>query len=203
MWYLQNEVVSGAYGPGVKFGIARILRLKVTMKATQPLLDRKLNFGLRVAFDSAKCAGPHCEYVWATFGYNVGCNKFGSYPYPAFETHFSGGIWYSLPGQCPSKSFMEKDAHCRSQEPGGMCASPTGTWNCTWTYENAGELALTELYAGTDAVKFWSNATDDAANAKKVEVARDLFAAKYGPDLPAPPCDFDQLDFYRGSPYSA
>ena len=36
MWYLHNEVV---WQTPRKFNISRIMRLKVTMKATQPLID--------------------------------------------------------------------------------------------------------------------------------------------------------------------
>ena len=32
-WYIQNEVVSGAYGSGNKFGIERIRRFKVPEKS--------------------------------------------------------------------------------------------------------------------------------------------------------------------------
>merc|ERR1712194_494987 len=82
MWYLQHEVVSGAYGPGNKFGISRILRYTVKTKATQPLIAKSINFGVRVAFDSGNCTGPRCEFSWSHYGYNVGCNYLGDYPYP-------------------------------------------------------------------------------------------------------------------------
>merc|ERR1712060_828390 len=122
MWYLQNEVVSGAYGTEDKFGITRIMRLKVQVKATQPLLDKGMNFGSRVAFDSGKCTGPDCDFDWNMYGYNVGCNNLGDWPFPKYETHYKGATWYSLPGECPSVSYLEKGQCNKGQEPGGKCS---------------------------------------------------------------------------------
>ncbi|CAJ1354117.1 unnamed protein product [Effrenium voratum] len=195
MWYLQNEVLSGVYGPGAKFGITRILRLKVTMKATQPLLDKGMSFGIRVAFDSGKCTGPDCEMDWQDFGYNVGCNKLGDWPFPIYDTHFPGGIWYSLPGACPSQSYLDKDGACQQAEPGGKCESPTGAFDCTWSYESAGQVQLTDLYENATEEEFWAgNSTE--VNLRKVAVARSLFQAKYGADPPVPPCDFKRSKVY-------
>ncbi|CAK8987040.1 Hypothetical protein SCF082_LOCUS806 [Durusdinium trenchii] len=200
MWYLQNEVLSGVYGPGAKFGITRIMRFRVQVRATQPLLDKGMNFGIRVAFDSGKCTGPDCDMDWQDYGYNVGCNNLGEWPFPTYDTHFDGGIWYSLPGACPSLSYLEKsgDKACERVQPGGKCFGiPTGTGDCTWNYENAGELRLTEpgweLY--TDQEAFWSGNSRET-NARKVAVARRLFAEKYGPDPPVPPCDFNKARIY-------
>jgi len=197
MWYIQNEVVSGAYGPGNKFGITRILRLKVQVRATQPLLDAGMSFGVRVAFDSGKCTGPKCDYDWSKYGYNVGCNNLGDYPFPTYDTHFKGGIWYSLPGACPSRSYMDGDAQCAEQEPGGKCpGKPTGAGDCTWNYEPAGQIMLSELYANSSKQDFWDKPNDDAANLRKVKTAQALFEAKYGKDPPVPPCDFQYEKFY-------
>ena len=148
-----------------------------------------MNFGIRVAFDSGQCTGPDCSMDWQDYGYNVGCNKLGSWPFPTYDTHFEGGIWYSLPGSCPSESYLEKSADkaCLKSEPGGKCSgTPSGTFNCTWNYENAGELHLTELYRDifSDQKAFWAG-NSDAENSVKVQVARNIFAAKYGPDPPA------------------
>lgn len=198
MWYLQNEVLSGVYGPGPKFGITRILRIRVQVRATQPLLDKGMNFGIRVAFDSGKCTGPDCAMDWHDYGYNVGCNKLGDWPFPTYDTHFEGGIWYSLPGSCPSLSYLHKsdDSACKMNEPGGKCSGvPTGAGDCTWNYENAGELQLTELYRETRERSFWAG-NSNAENRRKVQVAKELFAAKYGPDPPVPPCDFDEAKIF-------
>lgn len=198
MWYLQNEVVSGVYGAGMKFGITRIRRIKIQMKATQPLLDEGMNFGVRVAFDSGQCTGPNCDFDWKKYGFNVGCNNLGDFPFPKYDTYYDGGIWYSLPGPCPSKTYLDKPAACRASEPGGRCASPSGSGDCTWSYEDAGEIGLEPLYAGYSGYhEFWANPNDSAANAKKVSVARALFAEKYGDDPPVPACDFNFDQFYR------
>jgi len=202
MWYIQNEVVSGAYGQGNKFGISRIVRYKVQTKATQPLLEQRMNFGVRVAFDAGECTGPSCELSWARYGYNVGCNNLGSYPYPQFDTHYPGGVWYSLPGQCPSMPYDSQTAACEEQEPGGLCDDiPTGTGTCTWSYTDDGEeISLEELYehANTTADAFWANADDDDANSHKLKLAQEVFEQKYGKDeFPNPPCDFNYNDFYR------
>eukprot|EP00434_Breviolum_minutum_P005716 symbB.v1.2.005036.t1/scaffold291.1/size238869/1 len=158
-----------------------------------------MNFGIRVAFDSGKCTGPDCDMDWHDYGYNVGCNKLGNWPFPTYDTHFEGGIWYSLPGSCPSLSYLRKssDEACKLQEPGGKCVGvPTGAGDCTWNYENAGELQLTELYnEHTTEKAFWAGNSDEE-NQRKVQVAKDLFAAKYGADPPVPPCDFDKAKIY-------
>lgn len=197
MWYIQNEIVSGVYGTPHRFGISRILRFKVAMRATQPLLDKGMNFGVRVAFDSGMCTGPGCDFDWRNYGYNVGCNRLGNYPFPQYNTHYRDAVWYSLPGTCPSKSYLDVTSVCEAQEPGGRCSGiPTGTGNCTWNYEPAGNLTFRELYGNQTMNEFWANPNDDAANQRKVDAARALLAAKYGGDPPTPPCDFNFDRFY-------
>lgn len=202
MWYIQNEVVSGDWGTTDKYGITRILRLKVQMKATQPLLDRGMNFGVRVAFDYGQCTGPTCSYDWRTFGYNVGCNLLGFYPFPKFATLYPDGVWYSLPGECPSKPYYSQTDECRRTEPGGLCSIPTGAGDCTWNYKEAGEISLAELYGTQGKDRFWADGQNTTANWLKVKAARDLFESKYGKDLPEPNCDFDEDAFYKGYDWS-
>lgn len=201
MWYIQNEVVSGAYGSGNKFGIERIRRFKVHVKATQTLIDIQMNFGVRVAFDYGNCTGPDCRFDWENYGYNVGCNNLGSFPFPKFETNYTGGIWYSLPGACPSMPFYQQTPECENLQPGGMCqGQPTGKGDCTWSYEDIGEeIWLGELYGETkqSMQQFWNNSDDPKANEEKVTAARRFFEKKYGAELPNPPCDFDKDRFYR------
>ena len=43
-----------------------------------------MNFGIRVAFDSGKCTGPDCNMDWRNYGYNVGCNNLGQWPFPMY-----------------------------------------------------------------------------------------------------------------------
>lgn len=201
MWYIQNEVVSGAYGSGNKFGIERIRRFKVMTKATQTLIDLKMNFGLRVAFDYGNCTGPTCRYDWENYGYNVGCNNLGSFPFPKYETNYTGGIWYSLPGPCPSMPFYQQNGACERLQPGGKCdGTPTGSGDCTWSYVDSGEeIWLGELYGEThqSMQQFWNNSDNVTANNLKVQAARKMFEEKFGAELPNPPCDFDFNRFYK------
>lgn len=201
MWYLQHEVVTVTPR---KFGITRIIRLKVQTKATQPLLNRGMNFGVRFAFDSGTCTGPfNCTEAWEKYGYFVGCNSLGDFPYPKEAPYYSGGIWFSLPGECPSRTFKDKDVACSAVEPGGFChGTPTGRGDCTYTYEKAGEINVDDLEGG-DPAGFWASPTDEGSCADRVESARALFISKYPHDpddldLPAPRCDFSYGSFYNG-----
>ncbi|CAK9041934.1 unnamed protein product [Durusdinium trenchii] len=225
-WYIQNEVVSGAYGSGNKFGIERIRRFKAGRawgtrrfkgddeghsnadrpsgyRRSETILERswlmersgvfspfaedlKMNFGLRVAFDYGNCTGPTCRYDWENlawvvlyyaraplgfdwelsdagenYGYNVGCNNLGSFPFPKYETNYTGGIWYSLPGPCPSMPFYQQNGACERLQPGGKCdGTPTGSGDCGWTADPQGEeIWLGELYGEThqSMQQFWNN----------------------------------------------
>lgn len=44
--------------------------LRIQTKATQPLWDLGMNFGVRFAYDSAQCEGPwSCDLNYQRFGY--------------------------------------------------------------------------------------------------------------------------------------
>mmetsp|Transcript_53707 Transcript_53707/g.174666 ORF Transcript_53707/g.174666 Transcript_53707/m.174666 type:complete len:233 (-) Transcript_53707:565-1263(-) len=180
MWYLQHEVM---ITDPPKFGITRILRYKVQMRAPAGLLKKGMNFGVRYAYDSQKCTGPgKCDDMYEKYGYFVGCNKFESmYPYPSTATHFAGGIWYSFPSQ-------------------GACdASPTGAADCTYSYSWPPEdISLAELQ-GSTKYSFWGDDDDDSANAARVQAAAGLFKQKYprSEDLDTPPCDFNYNKFWN------
>jgi len=202
MWYLQNEIMSGKWGSTDRFGIDRIRRIKVQTRATQPLIDKSMNFGLRVAFDAGQCTNKACGYDWWLYGFNVGCNNLGQYPFPMFETFYDGAIWYSLPGECPSAEHSQHSSACRAREPGGRCSGvPTGQGNCTYSYEAAGAILLADLYGNETKEHFWAAPSDRAANSRRVSAARRLFDAQH-PDMqveaemPAPPCDFNREDFF-------
>jgi len=179
MWYLQNEVMTAA---PPKFGITRILRYKVQVRAPAGLLAKGMNFGVRYAYDSQKCTGPgKCGTMYSKYGFFVGCNKFESmYPFPTMQTHYPGGIWYSFPGQ-------------------GACDAPaTGAATCTYSYTlPPEEISLAEL-EGSKGRSFWDN-DDDTANAAKVQAAADLFKQKYpkSADLEPSPCDFNYEKFWN------
>jgi len=222
LWYLHNEVV---WKTPRKFDMALIKRLKVSMKATQPLLKKGMTFGVRYAFDRGQCTGPYsCDKAFNEFGYFVGCNKLGNFPFPTYPVYYPDAIWYSLPGPCPSKTYMDENASCDEAEPGGFCESPTGAGNCTYTYEEAGNISIDELEGIDDyssfthqggveynkssnegvGISFWDGINNTEKNEVRLAKARALFARKY-PDmptddeLPAPDCDFSYSKFF-GTP---
>jgi len=224
LWYLHNEVV---WQTPRKFDISEIQRVKLTMKATQPLLNAGMHFGARYAFDAGQCTGPfNCDKQFEKYGYFVGCNNLGSFPFPEYTVYYPNAIWYSLPGPCPSKKYMDENATCRSQQPGGRCSGPpTGTGDCTYSYELAGKISVDELegikdydefvslgyqeyHKTTDkghGLSFWDGINDLAKNQERVEAAGQLFK-KYFPDqpldkdMPAPTCDFEYTKFFGVPP---
>lgn len=156
--------------------------------------------------DLAPYKGP---FEWSKYGYFVGCNTLGYYPFPTYKVDYVGGVWYSLPGPCPSKPFDQHDDACKKSDPGGFCGlgvTPTGAGDCTWTYELAGNISIDELVGlkdqngyyqfvqsggkeydpytdhGTD-FHWWDGYNSEAANSERVRQAGALFDAKY-PTMP-------------------
>lgn len=260
LWYLHHEVVIQAPR---KFDITRILRYKVQMKATNPLLYLNMNFGVRFAFDKGQATGPFVcgrenitskdgttegvkpkfcgedgpfkedwlpdmkpydsAFEYTAYGYNVGCNNLGEYPFPTEPVYYPNAVWYTLPGKCPNNLYYNKNQECQAVQPGGYCPGvvPNGNGTCTWNYEEAGEIDLNELVGIEDynmwrwshreynpetdkgiAFSWWDGIDNQTANAKRVEQAAKLFNTRY-PDLPSvedlqnPPCDFDFSLFYK------
>eukprot|EP00928_Gymnodinium_smaydae_P023997 TRINITY_DN19572_c0_g4_i1.p1 TRINITY_DN19572_c0_g4~~TRINITY_DN19572_c0_g4_i1.p1 ORF type:complete len:425 (-),score=34.41 TRINITY_DN19572_c0_g4_i1:114-1367(-) len=233
LWYLQNEVVNrcdsgrgaGEFGHR-RFKITRILRYKITMRAPEPLYRAGMNFGVRVAFDAGKNTGawyPNKDRAKAydVFGYHVGCNSLGRGPYPMCPDYdgenycpikYKNAVWYSLPGSCPTRDIRRKTARCQAKEPGGFCMGvPTGQGNCTWTYEEAGEVDIDALVGitpkfkshydfckqgcleyvkygwGRDkgkCVSWWDRRWDSARNAERVRLVDEAFKEKY-PNMPS------------------
>eukprot|EP00440_Ansanella_granifera_P058743 gb/GFBE01063671.1/.p1 GENE.gb/GFBE01063671.1/~~gb/GFBE01063671.1/.p1 ORF type:complete len:294 (+),score=35.53 gb/GFBE01063671.1/:1-882(+) len=164
-------------------------------------------------------------FEWSAYGYHVGCNNLGEYPFPMDPVYYPNAIWYSLPGICPGELFYDKDANnCQASRPGGYCPGiePTGNGTCTWNYEPAGEIDLNELvgiqdydtwrYSGhreydpelDKGIKFswWNGINSTTANAERVKQAKELFDQKYpdsaSVDSMAPPvCDFNFGQFYK------
>eukprot|EP00931_Biecheleriopsis_adriatica_P036319 TRINITY_DN20923_c0_g1_i1.p1 TRINITY_DN20923_c0_g1~~TRINITY_DN20923_c0_g1_i1.p1 ORF type:complete len:669 (-),score=102.20 TRINITY_DN20923_c0_g1_i1:64-2070(-) len=226
MWYLHNEIVGrGDWGGKRKFNKTRIVRYKVSTRATQPLWEQGMNFGVRYAFDSGQCTGPFdCNSMFQKYGFFVGCNVLSDragWPFPNFPVQYADGIWYSLPGACPQKHYWDEDDLCLAAQPGGLCEGvPTGMYNCTYSYERAGEIGLDELENIvsfdrfiTDGnreydhnsdrgigMTFWDGIHNTARNAWRVGIARDLFEKHY-PNSSAdgfeePICDFSYDYFY-------
>mmetsp|Transcript_62060 Transcript_62060/g.171999 ORF Transcript_62060/g.171999 Transcript_62060/m.171999 type:complete len:419 (-) Transcript_62060:133-1389(-) len=209
IWYLHNEVV---FACPRKFNISRITRYRVTMRATKELFGQGRNFDGFAAFDKAKCTVPGCSKLhWEPFGYVVGCQK-GDTTRVALP---GSPAWYSLPGTCPSKFYFQKAETCIKAEPGGECGKDevTGTKDCTYHMEEAGELRLDDLSGikkynencavtgqreydeATDkgtGTSFWDGKLDVAKGAERKKRFLELFAQKY-PQWPAnydePECD--------------
>lgn len=216
LWYLHNEIVwhphlkrSGTYFSHSK---TRIERFRVKARATEPLYDLGMNFGVVNTFDSTKCTGPFKCDNFRKYGYTVGCETWvrGSSAFPHSQwvgkNVYPGAKWYSLPGPCSSKGLGDKTASCLREEPGGAChndAEPTGEGNCTYNFAKVGEIAIDDLEGITDPEQFVANGgaeydrkLDDGIHnhfwAKKGDVHADqwrinqflrLFKEKY-PDQP-------------------
>lgn len=209
LWYLHNEVVASCPR---KFGITRMTRFKVTMRATKELAGQGKNFDNFVAFDKAKCTVPGCAQLhWDPLGYVIGCspNDKGQVAVPGQPA------WYSLPGTCPSKFYYQKSPQCIAAEPGGNChgAAVTGSKTCTYNIEEAGEIrmddisgipnynevcqakGLLEYDEQTDkgtGTNFWDGKADAGKGAARLKHIESMFAKKF-PQWPAhlddPPCD--------------
>lgn len=233
LWYLHNEVVPKCPRRGTQVAakdISRILRYKVTTKATTPLFARGMNFGVKSSYDYGASTGPGNRHGedWATFGYFVGCNVLGSWPHESFADalEYPLPIWYSLPGVCPNADIAHKRPLCVKAEPGGHCAKPTGAGDCTYSFEEAGEIDIDELVGITPAwpshdafceqgcreydrkldrghcMHWWDGKHEKEKNLERVRKADELFAQKYphmpkNADLPPPPCDFNKDRFYK------
>merc|ERR1719323_113438 len=204
MWYLQNEVVTEYSGPMAcprKFNISEIHRFRVRVKATNALANEGHQFGVRFAYDRGQCVGrcfPHnectcteeCDEKFTKYGFVVGCNNFyDNYPFPDMQTTYPSGVWYSLPIE-------------------GKCDEATGAHNCTWSWEAAGFVTLSELeseFPGNNqccdgvCTNFWNGATDYGSASWRVQQALDQFHRKY-PDMPQDPntqgCDFNRDHWY-------
>mmetsp|Transcript_1850 Transcript_1850/g.3867 ORF Transcript_1850/g.3867 Transcript_1850/m.3867 type:complete len:452 (+) Transcript_1850:197-1552(+) len=217
LWYLHNEIVvhpslqrSGTFFATPK---TRVEKYKVSTRATQPLYDKGMNFGVVNAFDLTKCTGPFACYNFERYGYSVGCENWeggaASFPHGQWvnENKYPGATWYALPGPCSSKGMGAKTEACMQEEPGGACpdgvTEPTGEGNCTYVYEKVGEISIDELEGLTDpstfkamsyqeynkqtdrgyGMSFWNDKRSVKANQDRIAHALDLFKTKY-PDHP-------------------
>lgn len=251
MWYLHHEIIftctgaggllgSRAGGTGIlgqrKFDITRIKRIKVTVKATQPLADRGMHFSTLCSFDGGQCTGPFRDGKspmgeYDQFGFTVGCGRVGDWPHSNWPSgkKYPNAIWYSLPGQCPTMHYQSVTDKCKQEQPGGRCKPgemPTGTGDCTYQYEDAGDVNIDDIVGitpkwanraefcaqcktegdgyrpGGCGLNFWgNNLYDEAANHRQVEAALREFEKKY-PDSPKDasmpaPCDWNRWAYNR------
>jgi len=226
MFYLHNEIV---WHVPRRFNKTRIQKFRIRMKAPQPLYEKGMTFGTRVAFDRGMCTGPfECEKWWERYGYYVGCNDVGSFPTSQWEDtcKYTNAVWYSLPGQCPSREIRDKTWTCRGTEPGGVCppgVEPSGSGNCTYSHELVGEISLNELsgiqgdygefirLGGREynqwsdrgvMTDFWDWKYSQYHCDQRVAKANEMFKIKF-PDvptddeLPPPRCNFNYQSFYH------
>merc|ERR1712150_162043 len=206
------------------------------MKATQPLLSRGMNFSMLCSYDAGECTGPFRSIYspdgeFNQFGYSVGCGRIGDWPHGDWASGktYPDAIWYSLPGPCPTKSYKDSTEECKLEQPGGHCKYgrlPNGAGDCTYSYEEAGEIDIDELVGippkwssraefcrqcekegdaqgpGGCGLDFWgSNISDSASNHKQVEAALRMFEKKY-PDSPKDEtmpaqCDWARFSYFR------
>ncbi|CAE7430722.1 miaA [Symbiodinium necroappetens] len=155
---------------------------------------------VRYAYDAAQCTGPwNCDLSYGRYGYFVGCNNLGEFPFPTYQIYYEGAKWYTLPGPCPANTWQEKDAKCIKDQPGGLCeGTPTGAGDCTYSIEHAGEISIDEMTGIEDYGRFISEGNkmnDTEANAERMAKVDKLFKDKFpdmpsDADLPSPTCDF-------------
>jgi hypothetical protein len=212
LWYLHNEVI---VAKPRAFGITVMRRFKVQVAGTRALAKLNMTFGVRFAWDSQVCtgAGPwawpsECEAQFKKYGHFIGCNNLGEYPFPTaakgYPSYYPEAVWYSLP----------RNGRCHGN------GRPTGEDNCTYNFEEVGNITIDELVGIKDYWKvpreydgdadhgwgfsWWNHKYDEKACAQRWLHARDVWAKKFpgeksDEDLPAPSCDF-RCDFYENPP---
>lgn len=212
LWYLHNEIVwheHGRYGTYFSSPVTRIIKVRVQTKATQPLFEMGMNFGVLNTYDSGECTGPwECDNFLSS-GFAVGCETWkegapSNFPHQQWNAlnHYPGATWYSLPGACPSQKYTNKTAECKRRAPGGLCApgvEPTGAWDCTYRLQQVGEISINELEGIEDYqdfvkrggreydpktdkgvhTSFWDGIKDRRACARRVRAAEEKFKEKY------------------------
>merc|ERR1712137_639307 len=128
---------------------------------------------------------------------------------------YPGAAWFSFPGPCPDLEFDKCNAAAKAAAPGGCCKGPpTGTRDCTWSYEDAGEINIDELVGITPKYKshkdfckkgcleyvkygrgrdrgrctdWWDKKHDEASNQIRIDKVDKMFKLKY----PNDPSDSD------------
>jgi len=199
LWYLHHEVVPLCPR---HHHVTRILRYKVTMKPTQEVVkaaNYRPSFAPFVAMDLCRCTTPGCPAIWKRYGYAPGCQEQA----PGPDYFYPLGVWYSLPGPCPSEDCWHKSQTCKAREPGGRCPVPSGTRECTWHLEDAGEIDLDELVGISNhtafckagkkefvphldrglGVSFWDGYHNKTRCEERVHKVEGLFNSKF-PGLP-------------------
>jgi len=199
MWYIHNEVMDSSCPR--KFEIDRIVRYKLTMKATQALYDKyKINFDLYRQFDKGKCTHAQCEQTFEEIGYAVGCIKNDV----NVANYTPSPVWYDLPGPCPSKEWDQKTEVCMNNEPGGECPahSPvTGEPDCTWKLVNAGHVMLDELSGIESYEQFCDEGKKEYVRANDTGVGFHFWDGKHNAAMCTTRMNLVQMKFKEKYPY--
>jgi len=214
LWHLHNQVVSRCPRRATtasQMDLTRIVRYKVTTKATTPLLMMGMNFGVQFFFDYGQCVGPGNSHGgdWDLYGYVVGCSRLGAWPHPEDPSAkaYHDAVWYSFPGECPTEDAEHKSADCMARYPGGRCATPSGAGDCTYSIDPAGEINIDELVGisprwathmdfcqqgcreyfkhldGGNCIHWWDRKNDAMLNSQRMGQVDEMFSQKF-PDLP-------------------
>jgi len=216
-WYLHQEVVVATPRKYSIDRIKRYkVTVKNTWEFWNA---HKRQFSAFVAYDAGGCTTPVCKDIYHQYGFVVGCQvqplSVASYlgrhqtnwQCVAGEDKCRAPIWYSLPGPCPAKGIPNgeidpdstnvqvnkyKTPECTQRMPGGLCKAgqePTGAPDCTYSYEDAGEVLLDELVGIEDYDAFWKTSfTECARKRSEGELPEDTVCRhnkEYDPDTDA------------------
>lgn len=151
-----------------RFGVTRLRRLKVQIRATAPLLQRHMDFGPLSIIDGGQCEGfiyggtGFCSAGREKYGSVVGCKMIFEHPVWGWGDPTGGclakdAIWYSLPGPCSDHLWNHRTAACVEKDPGGRCEGvPSGAEDCSFSVEPAGEIGINELAGIEDYESFYN-----------------------------------------------
>jgi len=188
MWYLHNEVIV-AQPRKYKIDRIKRYKVTVK-NTWEFWNAHKRQFGAFVAYDAGRCSSPVCKDIYHQYGFIVGCQvqplsvagylgrHQTNWQCKEGQDECRAPIWYSLPGPCPAKGIPNNDidpnrvgldvnkyksAECVERMPGGHCKAgkdATGSPDCTYSYEEAGEIFLDELVGisekYSDYNEFWN-----------------------------------------------
>lgn len=111
-----------------------------------------------VAFESGQLMDPTQQSITSVGCAVPGRNGWYTQADGTPSTAYEGATFFSFPGPCRTVPQAQRDASCRTLQPGGECHSrsalaqgPDGSPHCTWMAEAIGEVRVAELSAVLDA----------------------------------------------------